>query len=180
MIQCKWAKASCTCFDADEERQSGDVQVPAVEGITIQEDEPEEDVSPVVTDDDEDATDDDGDANDSEDGSEDEDLVHEEEDGSAKERSASGAEAGVSGRELQQGHAAERIQQGASRQAELEVGQHFHDLLPQISQLCFCSYSIAGTAAPLPQEVHSPGHRQACRKPIRKSMKVARVGLRSA
>ena len=89
-----------------------------MEGITIQEDEPEEDVSPVVTDDDEDATDDDGDANDE---SEDEDLELEEEEGSGRERSASGAEAGVSGRELQQGHAAERTQRGASRQAELEV-----------------------------------------------------------
>ena len=97
------------------------VQVPTVEGITIQEDEPEEDISPVVTDDDEEATDDDGDADNIGDGSEVEDLEHDEEDGSARERSATGTKAGVSGRGLQLGPAAERIQRGATRQAELEV-----------------------------------------------------------
>ena len=88
-----------------------------MDGITIQEDEPEESVSPVVTDDD-----DDGDEDiEGEEGSEGDDLEDEEEEGSARERSASGAHAGVSGREMHTGPAAERVQRGASRQAELEV-----------------------------------------------------------
>lgn len=95
-----------------------------MEGITIQEDEPEENVSPVVTDDDEDDDhDDDEDEEDNDEGSEGEGLEAEKEGGSARERSASGASASVSGRGLQSGPAAERAQRQTSRQAELEVSQ---------------------------------------------------------
>ncbi len=135
-----------------------------MEGITIQEDELEEDVSPVVTDDDEEATDDDGDADDTEDGSEDEGLEHDNGVGSARERSASGAQAGVSGRGNQSGPAAERIQRGASRQAELEVCRAIHAVLLQTTHLLILSCSIAGTASlPAFPAVHSPGRRQACK-----------------
>ena len=86
-------------------------------GITIQEDEPEESVSPVVTDDDDDYNEVDG-----EEGSEgDDDLEDGEEGGSGRERSESGANAGVLGRDLLPAPAAERVQRRASRQAELEV-----------------------------------------------------------
>ena len=82
------------------------MQVHAVEGITIQEDEPEESVSPVVTDDE---------------GEDSQDSHEGEEEDSDQERSESGAEAEASGQHFLAAAAANRAQPVSSRQKELQV-----------------------------------------------------------
>lgn len=83
------------------------MQVHAVEGITIQEDEPEESLSPVVTDDEGE------DFQESQDGEEEEDPD--------QVRSESGAEAEASGQHFLAAAAAKKAQPVSSRQKELQV-----------------------------------------------------------